>query len=169
MTDDIRAAAARYYDLTPQFPNDVPYYRALIPAPEASVLELGCGTGRVLMQLAPRCAFIHGIDRSESMLAICRQKLHDARLLPSKVTISAGDICDVQLGRTFDLIIAPWRAFQNLELVGEVALQIPMRCYYPDEFAALVASRDFRIVERWGGYAGERYGDGSELVVQFAG
>src|SRR5438067_9956527 len=115
MTDDIRAAAARYYDLTPQFPNDVPYYRALIRSPEASVLELGCGTGRVLMQLAPRCVFIHGVDRSESMLAICRQKVRDAELPPGKVAISAADISNFALPRKFDLIIAPWRVFQNLE------------------------------------------------------
>ena len=252
---DIRAAVARYYDFTPQFPNDIPYYRALIPSPQASVLELGCGTGRVLLQLARHCAYIQGIDRSEAMLAICREKIRGAKLPAGKTAISAGDISHFQLGRTFDLIIAPWRVLQNLEtdaqldglfacigrhlaprgscvlnvfkpkwpreellqrwltqdetfawevplsggrltchdrrrrlnreplvlypelvwrrfegeaLVDEVALQIAMRCYYADEFAMLVTSHGFRIVERRGGYAGEPYGEGPELVLRFA-
>lgn len=251
---DIRAAVARYYDLTPHFPSDAPYYRALIGAPDASILELGCGTGRVLVQLAQYCGFIYGIDRSESMLAICRQKVSDAKLPPNKVAITEADISQFELGRTFDLIIAPWRVLQNLEtdaqvdglfacirrhlaprgscalnvfkpkwpreeflgrwltddetfawevplqggrltchdrrrrltrdplvlypelvwrryegeaLVDEVTLQIPMRCYYPDEFARLVASQGFRIVERSGGYASEPYGEGPELVLRF--
>ncbi|HYY61252.1 MAG TPA: class I SAM-dependent methyltransferase [Burkholderiales bacterium] len=251
---DIRAAVARYYDFTPQFPNDIPYYRALIASPQASVLELGCGTGRVLLQLAQHCAFIQGIDRSESMLAICREKIRGAKLPAGKTAISAGDISHFELGRTFDLIIAPWRVLQNLEtdaqldglfacirrhlaprgscvlnvfkpkwpleellqrwltqdetfawevplsggrltchdrrqrltrdplvlypelvwrrfegeaLVDEVTLEIPMRCYYADEFATLVTSHGFRIVERRGGYAGEPYGEGPELVLRF--
>jgi SAM-dependent methyltransferase len=251
---DIRAAVARYYDLTPQFPNDVPYYTALIPSRDASILELGCGTGRVLVQLAQHCGFIYGIDRSESMLAICRQKVRDANLPPTKISITEGDISQFELGRAFDLIIAPWRVLQNLEkdaqvdglfgcirrhlaprgscvlnvfnpkwpreellrrwitqeetfawevslpdgwltchdrrqrldrdplvlypelvwrryageaLVDEATLKIAMRCYYPDEFEALVVSHGFRILERCGGYARERYGEGPELVLRF--
>ena len=33
----------------------------------------------------------------------------------------------------------------------------------------LIASKGFKILDRWGGYAGERYGEGPELVVQFTG
>jgi SAM-dependent methyltransferase len=251
---DIRATVERYYDLTPQFPNDIPYYTTLIRPGEASILELGCGTGRVLMPLAQRCDFVHGIDRSASMLAICRQKARDAKLPSSKVAITEGDISRFDLGRSFDLILAPWRVVQNLEtdaqldglfacirrhlaprgscvlnvfkpkwsreemlrrwlteeetfawevaltggrltchdrrrqlnrhplvlypelvwrrydreaLIDEATLQIAMRCYYPDEFAALVTSHGFRIVEPWGGYAGEPYGEGPELVLRF--
>lgn len=254
VASDIRAAVARYYDFTPQFPNDVPYYRALIPSPDASLLELGCGTGRVLLQLAQHCGFIHGIDRSESMLALCRQKLRDAQQPANKVAITTADIDDFDLGRTFDLIMAPWRVLQNLEtdaqldglfasirrhlaprgscvlnvfrpkwprkellrrwitreetfawevalpggrltchdrrrrlnrdplvlypelvwrryegeaLLDEVTLQIPMRCYYPDELTALVSAQGFHVVERWGGYASEPYGEGPELVIRF--
>ena len=75
MTMDIRAEAASYYDLNPNTPNDVPFYRAKIPSPAAHVLELGCGTGRVLLPLAESCGYIHGIDLSDAMLAICQTKL----------------------------------------------------------------------------------------------
>ncbi len=46
-------------------------------------------------------------------------------------------------------------------------LQIAMRVYYPDEFLALFTSRGLRILERHGGYGGEAYGDGRELIVEF--
>jgi hypothetical protein len=42
-----------------------------------------------------------------------------------------------------------------------------MRCYYPDEFTALITKHGFRVIERWGGYAGEPYGEGMELIVRF--
>jgi SAM-dependent methyltransferase len=55
MANDIRAKAAQYYDLCPDMPADVPFYRSFIPSLEARVLELGCGTGRVLVPLAEKC------------------------------------------------------------------------------------------------------------------
>jgi hypothetical protein len=42
-----------------------------------------------------------------------------------------------------------------------------MRCYYPDDFIKLIREHGFTIIDRWGGYQGEAYGQGSELVVQF--
>ena len=37
--------------------------------------------------------------------------------------------------------------------------------YASDEFAQVILDHGFRIMQRWGGYAGERYGGGPELVV----
>jgi SAM-dependent methyltransferase len=254
MTTDIRAEAAGYYDLNPNAPNDVPFYKGKIPSPAAPVLELGCGTGRVLLPLAESCGYMHGIDSSAAMLALCREKLHQAGIPSNRAQVEVGDITNFDLGRRFDLIIAPYRVFQNLEtatqvdglfrcvrkhlspagtcilnvfkpnrapealrrdwctederlaweisiegtrivchersprmdpdnlvlypeliyrryeeevLTGEAVLKIAMRCYYPEEFEKIIRSHGFRIVARWGGYAGEPYGEGSELVVQF--
>jgi hypothetical protein len=44
-----------------------------------------------------------------------------------------------------------------------------MRCYYPEQLLSLIADQGFLIVNRWGGYAGEPYGEGPELIVEFAG
>ncbi len=46
MKVDIRTEAAKYYDINPDTPNDIPYYQQRIPFLDASVLELGCVTGR---------------------------------------------------------------------------------------------------------------------------
>jgi SAM-dependent methyltransferase len=250
----VRAEAAQYYDVNPTIPDDLAFYTARLPSAAASVLELGCGTCRVLVPLAGSCGFIHGIDRSPAMLACCLQKLQAAGVPPTRARAELGDITHFSLGRRFDLIIAPYRVFQLLETethidglckcvrahltsggtcilnvfhpqggfererqawgtvtevcrweatvnggrlrcderrahldparrilypelvyrhfvgntwIEDVALKIPRRCYAPDEFERVIREHGFQIVQHWGGYAGERYGEGPELVVQF--
>ena len=115
MTIDIRAAAARYYDMNPGAPKDLEFYRERIPSQDSTVLELGCGTGRVLVPLVENCAYIHGIDVSLAMLSICQDKLTNSRVPVERAQVEIGDITQINLGKTFDLVIAPFRVFQNLE------------------------------------------------------
>lgn len=76
MKVDIRAKAANYYDYNPDVPDDIHFYIDQIPSRHAAILELGCGTCRVTLPLAQHCKMIHGIDLSEAMLTIGRNKLH---------------------------------------------------------------------------------------------
>ena len=46
----------------------------LLP-PDAVVLEIGCGVGRVMKHLAPMCREVHGIDISMNMTQAGRQRL----------------------------------------------------------------------------------------------
>jgi len=120
MKVDIRTEAAKYYDSNPSFLNDIPFYQKLIPSPDISILELGCGTGRVTLSLISYCQYIHGIDISPAMITICREKLIKASIPRTKAQVIEGDISDFDLGQTFDLIIAPFRVLQNLETDQEV-------------------------------------------------
>jgi ubiquinone/menaquinone biosynthesis C-methylase UbiE len=43
--------------------------------PGAAVLDIGCGTGRVMEHLAPLCREVHGVDISEAMVAQGRARL----------------------------------------------------------------------------------------------
>lgn len=43
--------------------------------PDARVLDIGCGTGRVMEHLAPWCGEVHGIDISERMVEGGRRRL----------------------------------------------------------------------------------------------
>src|SRR4029434_7950122 len=55
-----------------------------------------------------------------AMLARCLQKLQAAAIPPTKARVELGDITHFALGRTFDLIIAPYRVFQLLDTEAQV-------------------------------------------------
>ncbi|MEX2159801.1 MAG: class I SAM-dependent methyltransferase [Dehalococcoidia bacterium] len=46
-------------------------------AQDSRVLDLGCGIGRVMLYLAPRCAELYGVDVSSRMLGRARARLRD--------------------------------------------------------------------------------------------
>ena len=255
MRNDSRSTAAKYYDLQKMPFDDIPFYIERLSSDEAMVLELGCGTGRVLLALAEHCGYIHGLDSSKAMLDICEEKLQTENVHGGNACIELADITGFDLDRKFDLIVAPYRVFQNLEtdnqidgffncvrkhlapggscilnvfkplssrealikewtsskgenlysemaidgrritaherrlridkdkcvlypalvyrvyeadvIKDEAVLKIAMRCYWPDEFAELITGYGFEITNHWGGYAGETYGQGKELVIQF--
>lgn len=63
-----------------------------------SVLDAGCGTGRVAVELARRGVEVAGVDVDVAMLEVARAK---NPLLPWV----QGDLALVELGRTFDAIV----------------------------------------------------------------
>lgn len=73
------------------------FIEGLQPGPR-SVLDAGCGTGRVAIELARRGFDVVGLDISTSMLAKAR---HSAPAMSWRL----GDICRVRLERRFDAII----------------------------------------------------------------
>ena len=67
------------------------------------ILELGSGTGRHGCLLAAMGFDVPGIERSAEMVSVAK-----ARTCPSagSFTCEVGDICEVNLGRTFDAVIS---------------------------------------------------------------
>ena len=81
----VEGLRAKYYDIgnTPLGLPFVtrPHVRLISLQPGQSLLDVGCGTGEVLYQLHKRfgeTVSLHGIDPSEDMLAVARQKLQKA-------------------------------------------------------------------------------------------
>ena len=62
------------------------------------MLDAGCGTGRVAIELARHEIFVVGVDTDASMLAAAR------RSVPSIEWIEH-DLTELDLGRTFDAVI----------------------------------------------------------------
>lgn len=102
-----------HYELIAQMtaPNDLPYYQQLIGDEQPSLLELGCGTGRLCRPLARRCAKVAGIDNSEPLLEWCRSR---AAIEKADVTLLRADISDFDLSSTFDLITLPYNTLNHL-------------------------------------------------------
>jgi len=84
------------------------------------VLEIGCGTGRVLIPTARAGIKIVGLDLSEHMLEQCRQSLaKEPDEVRARVRLVHGDMCDFDVGRKFELATIPFRPFQHLETVED--------------------------------------------------
>lgn len=63
-----------------------------------SVLDAGCGTGRVAIEVAQHGIEVVGVDRDASMLQTARDRGPD-------VTWVEGDLATLDLGRTFDIVL----------------------------------------------------------------
>ena len=79
------------------------------------VLELGCGSGWILIPVAESGTRIVGIERSPEMLALLRPKV--AAMSPGQrrfLCALRGDMRFFSLRDLFSLVIIPYRAFQHL-------------------------------------------------------
>lgn len=94
---------------------DVAFYLEEAGAAGGPVLELGCGTGRVLLPVARAGTEIAGLDASERMLAVCRERLTaEPAAVRERVSLVRGDMAGFELGRAFALVTTPFRSFQHL-------------------------------------------------------
>jgi len=116
---DPRKKTSKFYDAFYTSFNDAAFYLERIEKLTATeVLELGCGTGRVFIHLAKVCKKLVGVDYSQEMLDQCNDKLKVGKAVNAQTLL--GDITNLSLGTTFDLIIAPFRVLQALEKDEEV-------------------------------------------------
>src|SRR5262249_20178575 len=84
------------------------------------VMELGCGTGRVLIPTARAGVEITGLDASRAMLGVCRRKLENEPAdVRSRVHLVDGDLRDFRFPRRFKLVTIPFRPFQHLTTVDD--------------------------------------------------
>lgn len=73
---------AAYYDLEHRaFTDDIELYLQFIEAAGDPVIELGCGTGRILRGIAEAGFSVTGVDSSAPMLEFARQSLESDELL----------------------------------------------------------------------------------------
>ena len=89
---------------------DSAFYRSMLEENGGPLLELGCGTGRVLLTLAETGLECVGLDASNEMLNVLREKKP-----PDNVSLVHGRIENFDLGQgRFRLITAPFRAMQHV-------------------------------------------------------
>jgi ubiquinone/menaquinone biosynthesis C-methylase UbiE len=116
MKEAVFDRVARFYDYeTVEFKDDVPFYCEYARECGGEVLELACGTGRVLIPIAEQGTPITGLDASARMLAIAEKK---KSALPKErgthVKLVHGNMKMFDLKQTFSLIIVAFRSFQCL-------------------------------------------------------
>ena len=114
---DEYAGAAEFYDYVVPYATrgDVEFYVDEALAADGPVLELGCGTGRVLIPIARAGVTIHGLDESNAMLDQCRTKLGtEPREVRDRVALHQGDMRSFNLHQLYALVTLPFRPFQHL-------------------------------------------------------
>ena len=91
---------------------DVAFYVEEATASGSPVLELGCGTGRILIPMAEAGIDVIGLDAAGDMLSIARTKLAACRPdVQRRTQLVHGDMRDFQLSQRFTLVAIPYRAF----------------------------------------------------------
>ena len=90
---------------------DRTFYLDLIRASGEPVLDVGCGTGRLLLDYAAEGIDIDGVDNSPEMLALCREKAAAQGLEPS---LFQQQMQALELPRRYRTIIVPSSSFQLL-------------------------------------------------------
>ena len=81
----------------------------------ASVLDMGCGTGRHLLEFSRRGLACAGFDMSEAMLAQARK-----RLAGRDVTLAQGNLTDFANGLTYDLVVSMFAVMGYLTTNGDL-------------------------------------------------
>ncbi len=106
-----------------------------------TVLDAGCGTGRVAIELARRGIVVVGVDRDPSMLRVARER-------GPAVEWYESDLSALDLGREFDVVV----------MAGNVPLFTP-----PGTHAALVAGCARHVAPHGALVAGFQLGRGYDL------
>ncbi len=106
---------AALYDAFP-FDADVPFYLDLAGGCGPRLLEVACGTGRLVLPLAHAGFRVVGVDSSPAMLALAGQKVAAAGPdVSSRVHLVEADMRSFELGEgAFDLAVVAVRSFGYL-------------------------------------------------------
>jgi SAM-dependent methyltransferase len=90
---------------------DLELWRVLADTAHGPVLDMGCGTGRVALDLAARGCDVTGLDSDAELIETLRERTKARKL---DVRGAVGDARSFDLGTTFALVISPMQVVQLL-------------------------------------------------------
>jgi SAM-dependent methyltransferase len=94
------------------YDGDLALWRELAGKVEGPILDLGCGTGRVALDLARHGHPIHGLDLDPDLVAAFNTRAAAAGL---PATATTGDAREFDLEEKFAIVLAPMQLIQVLE------------------------------------------------------
>ncbi|MGH9179960.1 MAG: class I SAM-dependent methyltransferase, partial [Acidimicrobiales bacterium] len=141
----------------------------------ASVLDAGCGTGRVAIELARRGVEVVGVDLDPGMLAGARAKA-------PHLDWREGDLATVDLGRPFDVVVMAGNVMIFLEPGREAAVVANMARHVAPggalvagflldgrlllaDYDAMCAGAGLALAERWATWGRQPWHDGGDYAV----
>lgn len=102
---------ASLYDIYVPVTFDVEFFVHETRKSKGEVLELMSGTGRVSIPLLEAGVRLTCVDLSGESNAILREKLREKGL---NADVHDMDICELDLGKTFDMVIIPFHSFAHI-------------------------------------------------------
>jgi SAM-dependent methyltransferase len=116
---------AEYYDedYTSGIPErgDIAFYKKYAERQGSPILELGCGTGRILIPVAMTGTECYGLDSDRKMLALCETKVRSLDL--GNIHLQVASMDNFRYDQKFSYIYIPFRSFQHL-----LTLEQQMHC-----------------------------------------
>lgn len=91
---------------------DIPFWEALAAQQGGPILELGCGTGRVLLALAQAGHAVHGLDNDPDALAVLENRINRRNV--ANVAYYQADMTNFSFKTPFALIILPCNTYSTL-------------------------------------------------------
>jgi SAM-dependent methyltransferase len=107
------AIAGLYDPWSRSVTEDVEFYVAEARKAGGPVVELGVGTGRIAVPVAETGVAVIGIDNSESMLAVCRERAEQAGVA-DLLDLRQGDLRQPPVTERVNLVTCPFRALLHL-------------------------------------------------------
>ena len=166
---------SRYYDLeNADFTEDLDYWLSLAEDYGDPVLELGCGSGRVLLHLARRGHLVTGIDNSPEMLALleAKLKLASTQHLAVPPAYLLASLHDFETPARFKLAVMPFNTFMHLLTPEEQVAALTNIRRHLAEGAALALDMpnpaDAYAAEEHGLMLERTFRDGDRTVQQFS-
>lgn len=104
-----------------KYVEDLPFWEALAAAHPGAVLELGCGTGRVLLSLQAAGYRVSGLDNDLEMLRFLMRRIPAGE--PRRIFLA--DMAAYHLAQQFQLILMPCNTLSTL---AEAARQRVFAC-----------------------------------------
>ena len=150
---------------------DIPFWRRVIRRERGAVLELGCGTGRLLLPLSDRAGTTVGIDRSTAMLerAGARAKRLPRRYRPGLIL---GDVRELPfVSASLGVVLAPYGLLQSLLTARDLAraLREAARVLRPGGLLGIDLVPDLPVWAEYGRRVqleGSRRGGGQVTLVE---
>jgi len=96
--------------------NDIELYREQLKESEQPILELACGTGRILIEFIKDGMSVDGVDLAPAMIKQCQDKL-DQEGLKSKLYTQS--ITDLSLPEKYKTVFITGSSFQHLSTYEE--------------------------------------------------
>lgn len=126
----------------------------------STVLEPGCGSGRMLVAFADRGIDVAGIDLSPRMVELARERLG------GRGDVRVADMTDFDLGRTFDGAVCPINTLLHLT-PGDLARHLDCMARHTSRYLVQVGLLDAASHDPFAGSHWEAEAGGTKLKVDW--